>query len=154
GAFLTTEWKDVATSLHTSAYSLKSLVLAVRPLLRRGSAVVGLTYDSTVSWPDYDWMGVSKAALEATNRYLARYLGPDGIRCNLVSAGPVDTIAKMAIPGAHNWDTLWSERAPLGWNPKDATPVGKAVAVLLSDWFPATTGEVIFVDGGFHSTGA
>ncbi|MDR1354780.1 MAG: enoyl-ACP reductase FabI [Propionibacteriaceae bacterium] len=154
GAFLDTQWGDVATSMQTSAYSLKSLVMAVKPLLVRGSAVVGLTYDSTVSWPDYDWMGVSKAALEAVNRYLARYLGADGIRCNLVSAGPLDTIAKMAIPGAHNWDLLWSERAPLGWNPKDASAVGKAVVALLSDWFPATTGEVIFVDGGFHSTGA
>ncbi|MDR2620001.1 MAG: enoyl-ACP reductase FabI [Propionibacteriaceae bacterium] len=154
GAFLNTAWQDVSTSLHTSAYSLKSLVMAVKPLLVPGSAVVGLTYDSAVTWPDYDWMGVSKAALEATSRYLARYLGPDGIRCNLVSAGPVDTIAKMAIPGAHDWDELWSKRAPLGWNPKDATPVARAVTALLSDWFPATTGEIIFVDGGFHSTGA
>ncbi len=154
GAFLSTEWQDVATAVQTSAYSLQSLTMAVRDLLGRGSSIVGLTFDATISWPSYDWMGVAKAALESTNRYLARYLGPDGIRANLVSAGPVDTIAKKAIPGANSFNDIWDGRAPLGWNAADATPVGKAVVALLSDWFPATTGTMIYVDGGLHSTGA
>lgn len=154
GAFLQTEWDDVATAVHTSAYSLQSLTMAVRDLLDTGSSVVGLTFDATVSWPTYDWMGVAKAALESTNRYLARYLGPDGIRSNLVAAGPVDTIAKKAIPGASSFNEVWTQRAPLGWDAADATPVAKAVVALLSDWFPATTGTMVYVDGGLHSTGA
>ncbi len=154
GAFLTTGWEDVATAVHTSAYSLQSLTMAVRDLLSTGSSVVGLTFDATVSWPTYDWMGVAKAALESINRYLARYLGPDGIRCNLVAAGPVDTIAKKAIPGSTDFNAVWEQRAPLGWDPKDATAVGKAVVALLSDWFPMTTGTMLHVDGGLHSTGA
>ena len=128
--------------------------MSVRELLGRGSSVVGLTFDATVSWPTYDWMGVAKAALESTNRYLARYLGPDGIRANLVAAGPVDTIAKKAIPGASSFNEVWTQRAPLGWDASDATPVAKAVVALLSDWFPATTGTMVHVDGGLHSTGA
>jgi enoyl-[acyl-carrier protein] reductase I len=154
GAFLGTEWDDVAVSLHTSAYSLKSLTMAVRDLLHPGSSVVGLTFDASVSWPTYDWMGVAKAALESTNRYLARYLGPDGIRCNLVAAGPIDTVAKTAIPGANDFNTVWEQRAPLGWDPKDATAVGKGIVALLSDYFPATTGEIVHIDGGLASTGA
>ena len=154
GAFLQTGWDDVAVALHTSAYSLQSLTMSVRELLGRGSSVVGLTFDATVSWPTYDWMGVAKAALESTNRYLARYLGPDGIRANLVAAGPVDTIAKKAIPGASSFNDIWGERAPLGWDASDAAPVAKAVVALLSDWFPATTGTMVYVDGGLHSTGA
>jgi enoyl-[acyl-carrier protein] reductase I len=116
--------------------------------------VVGLTFDARISWPAYDWMGVSKAALESASRYLARYLGKDGVRCNLVAAGPLDTIAKKAIPGAEKFNDVWAERAPLGWDPHDATATAKAVVALLSDWFPATTGELIHVDGGLHSTGA
>lgn len=154
GAFLKTGWDDVATAVHTSAYSLQSLTMSVRELLGRGSSIVGLTFDATVSWPTYDWMGVAKAALESTSRYLARYLGPDGIRSNLVAAGPVDTIAKKAIPGASSFNDIWHERAPLGWDASDAIPVAKAVVVLLSDWFPATTGTILHVDGGLHSTGA
>lgn len=154
GAFLSTGWDDVATSLHTSAFSLQSLTMSVRELMRAGSSIVGLTFDATVSWPAYDWMGVAKAALESTSRYLARYLGPEGIRSNLVAAGPVDTIAKKAIPGASNFDDVWAKRAPLGWNPTDAMPVAKAVVALLSDLFAMTTGEVIHVDGGLGSTGA
>lgn len=154
GAFLGTEWDDVATSLHTSAFSLKSLTMACRPLLTNPASVVGLTFDATVSWPAYDWMGVSKAALESTARYLARYLGPDGVRVNLVAAGPIDTIAKKAIPGSETFNEIWSERAPLGWDPSDNTAAAKAVVALLSDWFPATTGELIHVDGGLQSTGA
>lgn len=154
GAFLQTQWADVSVAMHTSAYSLQSLTMAVRELLGAGSSVVGLTFDATVSWPTYDWMGVAKAALESTSRYLARYLGPDGIRCNLVAAGPVDTIAKKAIPGASSFNEVWQQRAPLGWDATDATPVAKAVVALLSDWFPATTGTMVHVDGGMHSTGA
>lgn len=154
GAFLSTEWDDVATAVNVSAYSLKSLTMACKPLLAPGASVVGLTFDARVSWPAYDWMGVAKAALESTSRYLARYLGPDGVRVNLVAAGPIDTIAKKAIPGANQFNDVWGTRAPLGWDPSDAKPSAKAVVALLSDWFPATTGEMIHVDGGLHSTGA
>ena len=154
GAFLSTDWDTVANALHISAYSLQSLTMAARPVLNRGASVVGLTFDATVSWPAYDWMGVAKAALESTSRYLARYLGPDGIRVNLVAAGPVDTVAKKAIPGASSFNDIWGERAPLSWDSSDAVPSAKAIVALLSDWFPATTGEMVHVDGGLHSTGA
>ena len=154
GAFLSTDWETVSTALHISAYSLKSLTMALKPMLNRGSSVVGLTFDARVSWPTYDWMGVAKAALESTSRYLARYLGPDGIRCNLVAAGPLDTVAKKAIPGASSFNDTWSTRSPLPWDTADAVPSAKAVVALLSDWFPSTTGEMIHVDGGLHSTGA
>lgn len=128
--------------------------MACREMLGAGSSIVGLTFDATVAWPSYDWMGVAKAALESTSRYLARYLGPDQIRCNIVAAGPIDTIAKKAIPGANSFNEVWNERAPLGWDAKNAEPVGKAIVALLSDWFSATTGEMVHVDGGLHSTGA
>lgn len=154
GAFLSTEWDVVAQSLQISAYSLVSLATACKPLFGETASIVGLTFDGRVTWPAYDWMGVSKAALESASRYLARYLGPEGVRCNIVSAGPIDTIAKKAIPGAEAFDAVWASRAPLGWNAADATPTAKAVVALLSDWFPATTGELIHVDGGLHSTGA
>ena len=154
GAFLSTDWDTVANALHISAYSLQSLTMAARPVLNRGASVVGLTFDATVSWPAYDWMGVAKAALESTSRYLARYLGPDGIRVNLVAAGPVDTVAKKAIPGASSFNDIWGERAPLSWDSSDAVPSAKAIVALLSDRFPATTGEMVHVDGGLHSTGA
>ena len=154
GAFLDTSWEDVGISLNTSTYSYVSLAVACRELLRPGSSVVGLTFDAKVSWPKYDWMGVAKAGLESASRYLARYLGSEGIRSNLVAAGPIDTIAKTAIPGAEEFSDFWGERAPLGWDTTDATAAAKAVVVLLSDWFPATTGEMIHVDGGLHSTGA
>lgn len=154
GAFLETEWDDVSVALHTSTYSYVSLATALQEMLAERAAVVGLTFDATVSWPFYDWMGVAKAGLESANRYLARYLGPKGVRCNLVSAGPLDTMAKSAIPGADAFNDLWGDRAPLGWDTKDTTPAAKAVVALLSDWFPATTGEMIHVDGGMASTGA
>ena len=154
GKFLTTPWDDVATAVHVSAYSLVDLVNACRPLMGPGSSVVGLTFDATVTWPTYDWMGVSKSALESTSRYLARFLGPEGIRCNIVAAGPIETIAKKAIPGADSFNDIWAGRAPLGWDPKDNTAAAKAVVALLSDWFPMTSGEMIHVDGGLHSTGA
>ncbi|HEX6197023.1 MAG TPA: enoyl-ACP reductase FabI [Jiangellaceae bacterium] len=154
GGFLTAPWGDVAHALQVSAYSLQSLTMACRPLLTSGSSVVGMTFDASVSWPAYDWMGVAKAALESTSRYLARYLGPDGIRVNLVSAGYLKTLAARAIPGAEELGTIWGERAPLGWDPASPDPTARSVVALLSDFFPATTGEIIHVDGGFHATGA
>jgi len=154
GKFLTTPVDDVKTAVHVSAYSLVSLTMACHPLLRRGSSVVGLTFDARQSWPTYDWMGVAKSALESASRYLARYLGPEGIRSNIVAAGPLETIAKKAIPGAETFNDFWGVRAPLGWDPKDLDPTARAVVALLSDWFPSTTGEMVHVDGGLHSTGA
>jgi enoyl-[acyl-carrier protein] reductase I len=154
GKFLDGPWDDVAQAFQVSAYSLKSLAMATRPLMGPGSSVVGLTFDATVSWPAYDWMGVAKAGLESTSRYLARHLGPDGIRVNLVSAGPLRTIAAKAIPGFSDLEDLWTSRSPLGWDNSDQEPTAKAVCALLSDFFPATTGEIVHVDGGFHATGA
>lgn len=154
GAFLQTSWPDVGQAVHVSAYSLVSLAMACRPLLGPGSSIVGMTFDATVSWPFYDWMGVAKAALESANRYLSRYLGPDGIRSNLISAGPIDTLAKKAIPGTEEFNRVWGERAPLGWSTTDSVPAAKGVLALLSDYFPATTGEIIHVDGGLHATGS
>ena len=154
GRFLEAPWPDVAQALQVSAYSLASLTHACRPLLPEGAGVVGLTFDATVAWPAYDWMGVAKAALESCSRYLARELGRGGVRVNLVAAGPLDTLAAKAIPGVDNLASSWQDRAPLGWNPKDAEPTARAVAALLSDLFPATTGEIIHVDGGFHAMGA
>lgn len=154
GKFLTGPWPDVAQAVQVSAYSLKSLATATKPLMGEGSSVVGLTFDATNAWPAYDWMGVAKAALESTSRYLARDLGPDGIRCNLVSAGPLKTLAAKAIPGFEDLEAMWSTRAPLGWDESDPEPTARAVCALLSDLFPATTGEIVHVDGGFHSQGA
>lgn len=155
GRFLDTGWDDVATALHISAYSLKALAVSLAPLLRpaRGS-VVGLTFDATVAWPAYDWMGVAKAALESTSRYLARDLGPDGVRVNLVAAGPIKTMAAKSIPGFSAFEDVWDDRAPLGWDVTDAEPVARACVALLSDWFPMTTGEMVHVDGGYHAMGA
>jgi enoyl ACP reductase len=154
GKFLSTPYNDVSTAVHVSAYSFNSLAMAVKPLLANPASIVGLTFDATISWPVYDWMGVAKAALESTSRYMARYLGPDGVRVNLVAAGPLQTLAKKAIGGADEFDTIWAQRAPIGWDPKDQTPTAKAVVALLSDWFPATTGEIVHVDGGVHAMGA
>jgi meromycolic acid enoyl-[acyl-carrier protein] reductase len=154
GRFLDGPWEDVAQAVQVSAYSLKSLAVACRPLLTRGSSVVGLTFDATIAWPAYDWMGVAKAGLESCARYLARDLGPDGVRVNLVSAGPLKTLAAKAIPGFEELETMWSTRAPLGWDESDQTPTAQAVCALMSDFFPATTGEIVHVDGGFHAMGA
>jgi enoyl ACP reductase len=154
GKFLEGPWDDVAQAVQVSAYSLKSLATACRPLMGPGGSVVGMTFDATIAWPAYDWMGVAKAALESTSRYLARDLGPDGIRVNLVSAGPLKTLAAKAIPGFEELEQMWSTRAPLGWDETDQTPTAKAVVALLSDFFPATTGEIVHVDGGFHGMGA
>lgn len=154
GKFLEGPWSDVAQAVQVSAYSLKSLAVACRPLMKDGGSVVGLTFDATVAWPAYDWMGVAKAGLESTSRYLARNLGQDNIRVNLVSAGPLRTLAAKAIPGFSELEDMWTTRAPLGWDNADYEPTAKAVCALLSDFFPATTGEIIHVDGGFHATGA
>ncbi|MDT9592417.1 enoyl-ACP reductase FabI [Nocardioides zeae] len=154
GRFLDGPWDDVAQAVQVSAYSLKSLATATRPLLDRGSSIVGLTFDATVAWPAYDWMGVAKAGLESCSRYLARDLGPDGIRVNLVSAGPLKTLAAKAIPGFERLEQTWEDRAPLGWDNADQDPTARAVVALLSDFFPATTGEIVHVDGGFHAMGA
>jgi enoyl-[acyl-carrier protein] reductase I len=154
GNFLETEWPDVATAVQVSAYSLKSIAMSAHSVLSNPSSIVGLTFDASVSWPVYDWMGVAKAAFESTSRYLARYLGGDGIRVNLVSAGPLRTTAARGIPGFSTMEELWTDRAPLGWDLSNTEPAAKALVALLSDWFPATSGEIIHVDGGLHSTGA
>ena len=154
GGFLDAPWEDVAVALQVSAYSLKSLAVAALPMMERGGASVGLDFDNTPAWPIYDWMGVAKSAFESTARYLARYLGPQGIRVNLVSAGPVRTMAARSIPGFEHFEEVWSQRAPLGWDVKDPEPVAQACIALLSDLFPATTGEMLHVDGGFHAVGA
>jgi len=156
GDFMQPEWSDVSTAIHVSAYSLKALAGAVLPLMREagGGSIVGLTFDARQAWPAYDWMGVAKAALEATSRYLARDLGRDRVRVNLVSAGPLRTIAAKGIAGFEQIEQTWAGRAPLGWDTRDATPVAQACVALLSDWFPATTGEMVHVDGGFHSLAA
>jgi len=154
GKFLTGPWSDVAQAIQVSAYSLASLATACRPLMSTGGSVVGMTFDATVAWPAYDWMGVAKAGLESCSRYLARDLGPDGIRVNLVSAGPLKTLAAKAIPGFEDLEAMWSDRSPLGWDEQDQEPTAKAVVALLSDFFPATTGEIVHVDGGYHAMGA
>jgi enoyl-[acyl-carrier protein] reductase I len=153
GNFLAAEWADVATALEVSAFSLKSLALATRPLLTGGGSIVGLTFDARFAWPVYDWMGVAKAALENTSRYLARDLGPENIRVNMVSAGPIRTTAAKSIPGFASMEDGWDGRAPLGWDVSDPEPTARAVAALLSDWFPKTTGEMVHVDGGVHAMG-
>ena len=160
GNFMQTPRGSAMSAFETSAYSLKGLAEALAPLLGAsngngaGGSVVGLDFDAQVAWPAYDWMGVAKAALESTSRYLARDLGPDGIRANLVSAGPLKTLAAKAIPGFEELDSMWAERSPLGWDNTDQEPTAKAVCALLSDFFPATTGEIVHVDGGFHAMGA
>jgi enoyl-[acyl-carrier protein] reductase I len=155
GGFLDAPWDDVAVALHVSAYSLKALAADLAaPLMADGGSVVGLDFDATVAWPQYDWMGVAKAALESTSRYLARDLGDKNIRVNLVSAGPLRTVAARSIPGFSKFEEVWNERAPLGWDVGDPEPAARACIALLSDWFPATTGEIVHVDGGFHAVGA
>jgi enoyl ACP reductase len=154
GNFLNTAWEDVATAVRVSAYSLKSLTMATRSLFKGGGSVVGLDFDATVAWPKYDWMGVAKAALESTSRYLARDLGAENIRVNLVAAGPIRTMAAKAIPGFDEFEKVWDDRSPLEWDVTDPAPAAKAVVALLSDWFPKTTAEIIHVDGGLHAMGA
>ncbi len=154
GKFLTGPWEDVAQALQVSAYSLKSLSVAALPMMAPGSSVVGLTFDGSVAWPAYDWMGVAKGALESCARYLARDLGEQGVRVNLVSSGPLRTLAATAIPGFGDLESMWSNRSPLGWDNADNLPTARSVVALLSDFFPATTGEIVHVDGGYHAMGA
>jgi enoyl-[acyl-carrier protein] reductase I len=154
GGFLDAPWGDVAVALQVSAYSLKALAVAALPLMSEGGAIVGFDFDSTRAFPVYDWMGVAKSALQSVSRFLARDLGAKGIRVNLVAAGPSRSLAARSIPGYEVFEDVWSQRAPLGWDTRDADPIAKACVALLSDWFPATTGEVVHVDGGFHAIGA
>ena len=154
GTFMEATWPDVATALEVSAYSYKFLADAFGPLMTEGGSLVGLDFDATVAWPGYDWMGVAKAALESANRYLARELGKRKIRVNLVSAGPMRTMAAKSIPGFSVFEDVWDDRAPLGWDVNDSSAVAKAVVAFLSDWFPMTTGTIVHVDGGYHAMGA
>ena len=154
GNFLNASWDDVATAVHVSTYSLASLARAVLPAMGGGGSIVGLDFDATVAWPAYDWMGVAKAGLESCARYLARDLGPHRVRVNLVAAGPLRTMAAKSIPGFETFEEVWTTRAPLGWDVADTEPAARACVALLSDWFPATTGEIVHVDGGVHAVGA
>ncbi|WP_037607237.1 enoyl-ACP reductase FabI [Streptacidiphilus rugosus] len=154
GNFLNTPWESVGTAMHVSAFSLKSLSMACLPMMSEGGAIVGLTFDAQLAWPQYDWMGPAKAALEATSRYLARDLGKQGIRCNLISAGPIKSMAAKSIPGFDQLADTWNHRSPLSWDVTDPEPAGRGVVALLSDWFPKTSGEIIHVDGGLHAIGA
>lgn len=154
GNFLTTEWESVAVALQTSAFSLKALGQGLLPLMKdREASIVSLDFDATVAWPIYDWMGVSKAALESVNRYLARDLGPHRVRVNAIAAGPLATIAARGVPGFELIADAWQTQTPLGWDFRDPTPVATTAAWLFSDLCKAVTGEIIHVDGGFHAMG-
>jgi enoyl ACP reductase len=154
GEFLNTPWESVELAFKTSAFSLKSLATGLLPLMKDGGSIVSLDFDARVAWPIYDWMGVCKAGLESITRYLARDLGPHGVRVNTVSAGPLATTAAKGIPGFDRLVKAWGERSPLGWQPDDPEPVAKAITFLLSDWSAGITGEMIHVDGGYHAMGA
>ena len=154
GGFMDAPWEDVSTAVHISTYSLVSLARAALPLMPSGGSLVGLDFDATRAWPAYDWMGVAKAGLESATRYLARDLGSRGVRVNLVAAGPLKTMAAKSIPGFDGFEQVWKERAPLGWDVSDTEPAARACVALLSDWFPATTGSIVHVDGGVHAVGA
>jgi enoyl-[acyl-carrier protein] reductase I len=154
GNFLNTEWDSVGVAVRTSAFSLKAIAAELLPLMKeRHASIVSLDFDASVAWPLYDWMGVAKAGLEAVTRYLARDLGPSGIRVNCVSAGPLRTMAAKGIPGFEGLADEWGSRAPLGWDPGDATPVARAVVFLLSEWSSGISGEIVHVDGGYHAMG-
>ena len=154
GKFMTAPAESAGAAFQTSAFSLKSLAAALVPLMSSGSSIVGLDFDATVAWPVYDWMGVAKAALESVSRYLARDLGPAGVRVNLVSAGPLGTVAARGIPGFEQLASLWQAQAPLGWDVSDPSPVASTICFLLSDYARAISGEILHVDGGFHAVGA
>jgi enoyl-[acyl-carrier protein] reductase I len=154
GNFLEAPWEDVATAIQVSTYSFPAIAGGLAPLLEDGGSVVGLDFDATVAWPSYDWMGVAKAGLESASRYLARDLGPRGIRVNLVAAGPIRTMAATHIDGFDTYESVWTDRAPMGWDVTDPEPVARTVCALFSDWMPSTSGEIIHVDGGAHAMGA
>src|SRR5579863_7601130 len=151
---MTAPAESASIAFQTSAYSLKAIAAALAPLMPEGASVVGLDFDASVAWPIYDWMGVAKAALESVSRYLARDLGAQGIRVNLISAGPLGTVAARGIPGFERLASLWQEQAPLGWDISDPAPVADTVCFLLSDYARAISGEIVHVDGGFHAIGA
>jgi meromycolic acid enoyl-[acyl-carrier-protein] reductase len=156
GDFMGTPAESALSAFQTSAFSLKALVASLRPLLEAapdGASVVGLDFDASVAWPAYDWMGVAKAALESVARYLARDLGPVGVRVNLISAGPLETAAASGIPDFDRLARSWESGAPLGWDPSDAGPVAAATCFLLSDLSRGISGEILHVDGGFHAMG-
>ncbi|HEU4354768.1 MAG TPA: enoyl-ACP reductase FabI [Actinomycetota bacterium] len=155
GNFLHTPWESVGTAVQVSAFSLKTIATELLPQMRElGGSIVSLDFDARFAWPVYDWMGVAKAALESVTRYLARDLGPHGVRVNTVSAGPLRTMAGKGIPGFESLADGWGDRAPLGWDPKDAAPVGDAIALLFSDLSRGITGEMLHVDGGYHAMGS
>jgi meromycolic acid enoyl-[acyl-carrier-protein] reductase len=155
GNFLKTPWESVATAMRISVFSLKELAAACLPLMTEGGGIVALDFDNRFAWPIYDWMGVCKAGLEATVRYLARDLGPKNIRVNAVAAGPLTTVAARGIPGFGTLERNWSKQAPLNWKSREShASVAKSVVSLLSDYFDQTTGEMIHVDGGYHAIGA
>ena len=154
GRFLTAPAESIRTAFEVSAVSLRDLAVALRPLMEDGGSIVGLDFDASVAWPVYDWMGVAKAALESVSRYLARDVGPRGVRVNLVSAGPVETLAAGGIPGFGQLAEAWRAQAPLGWDTGDPAPVAATVCFLLSAASRAITGEIVHVDGGFHAIGA
>jgi enoyl-[acyl-carrier protein] reductase I len=152
--FMDAPWSDVSVALHASTYSMSALAKAVLPLLTSGGSIVGLDFDAQLAWPTYSWMGVAKAGLESATRYLARELGPRNIRVNLVAAGPIRTMAAKSIPGFDEFEKTWIDRAPLGWDVANPEPAAKTAVALLSDWLPATSGEIVHADGGFHAVGA
>jgi enoyl-[acyl-carrier protein] reductase I len=156
GNFLNTPPGSAQTAFMTSAFSFKTLAAGLLPLFRaaNGGSLVTLDFDNRQAWPAYDWMGVAKAALESVTRYLARDLGGHNIRVNAVSAGPLATVAAKSIPGIDLFERAWGGRAPLGWDITDPEPVARMVCVLFSEWAPATSGELIHVDGGFHAIAA
>jgi enoyl-[acyl-carrier protein] reductase I len=156
GNFLNTPPESAQTAFMTSAFSYKTLAVALLPLMQAGGggALVTLDFDNSQAWPAYDWMGVAKSALQSISRYLARDLGPHGIRVNAVSAGPLATVAAKSIPGFDAFHRVWGQRSPLPWDDTNPEPVARMVCVLLSDWSPMTTGEVVHVDGGFHAIAA
>lgn len=156
GNFLNTPVESAVMAFQTSAFSYKTLAVGLAPLMRAagGGALVTLDFDNSQAWPIYDWMGVAKSALQSVTRYLARDLGADKIRVNAVSAGPLSTVAAKSIPGFRSLEKAWLERSPIEWDSTDPAPVAQMVALLLSDWTPMTTGEVVHVDGGFHSLAA
>jgi enoyl-[acyl-carrier protein] reductase I len=157
GMFLA-PYEDVSAAMHASTFSLAALVGAFRPLLQKsealgGASVVALDFDGTRAYPMYDWMGVMKAALESLGRYLAREVGPDKIRVNMLAAGPIRTVAAKSIPSFSIFEDTWGERAPLGWDVHDASAVADTAIALLSPLLRATTASVIHVDGGVHAMG-
>jgi enoyl-[acyl-carrier protein] reductase I len=156
GNFLYTPVESAQTAFVTSAFSYKTLAVALLPLMKEagGGSLVAMDFDNTQAWPAYDWMGVAKSALQSVTRYLARDLGPHGVRVNAVSAGPLSTVAAKSIPGFERFDQVWKERSPLPWDTGDPDPVARMVCVLLSDWSKMTTGEIVHVDGGFHAVAA